>query len=557
MMDDNPSPAESGDRLDSWKAIANYLGKSVRTAKRWEAEEGLPVHRHMHQRQGTVHASKREIDRWRRRRDLAPVVRTPAVSDERPGLMVLPFEHLGPDSQHAWLASGIADALIDQLAGIDELRVLSRTSTRILVERDGPSRQALRALGQQHAIGYIVEGTTRADATDLQVSIRLIDTRQDAVVGSERFNGRLDEALAIQARVARHVARNMAKVLGESFSPDEAPADGPATTAEWQCLVLARQDAISWRRSGLQAAIQRLENGLEALGRRPMLLAALGRTWLQVRESASELGPGPLRRARACADELADREIRHPARIQLDGWIRYADGNIPGAIRALQRADAVQPDDPETLGLLANCLLISDRGEEAQPLIERLGRIDPLTPITACLPGWKLLLEGDFDAAIPHYERMRELDPHNPMAVAFVVQVLALAGRRDALAGIFDEAPFETSDAVALDPVTRIARFLAAAVIGDAHARDWLDGSIDELGHASDVLPRLLAGGFAALGDTEQALYWVDQAIERGFAHIPFLAERDPLLARLRGTPAFVERLDRLQARKSVGLGVD
>jgi tetratricopeptide (TPR) repeat protein len=58
-----------GDRLDSWKGIANYLNTSVRTVQRWEKQERLPVHRHGHARQDTVYAFKLEVDRWRLERD--------------------------------------------------------------------------------------------------------------------------------------------------------------------------------------------------------------------------------------------------------------------------------------------------------------------------------------------------------------------------------------------------------------------------------------------------------------------------------------------------------
>lgn len=52
------------ERLDSWKEIAVYLGREVRTAQRWEKDEGLPVLRHFHVKGGTVYALKEEIDTW-------------------------------------------------------------------------------------------------------------------------------------------------------------------------------------------------------------------------------------------------------------------------------------------------------------------------------------------------------------------------------------------------------------------------------------------------------------------------------------------------------------
>jgi Putative lumazine-binding len=50
--------------LESWKQIAAYLDRSERTVRRWEASEGLPVHRHQHERQDTVFAYKHELAAW-------------------------------------------------------------------------------------------------------------------------------------------------------------------------------------------------------------------------------------------------------------------------------------------------------------------------------------------------------------------------------------------------------------------------------------------------------------------------------------------------------------
>jgi Tol biopolymer transport system component len=58
------------DRLDSWKEIASYLKRDVTTVQRWEKREGMPVHRHLHDRMGSVYASRAELDAWTRSRNL-------------------------------------------------------------------------------------------------------------------------------------------------------------------------------------------------------------------------------------------------------------------------------------------------------------------------------------------------------------------------------------------------------------------------------------------------------------------------------------------------------
>jgi len=67
-----PSVRSSEDRLDSWKEIAAYLSRDVTTVQRWEKREGMPIHRHLHDRMGSVYASRSELDAWARSRNLPP-----------------------------------------------------------------------------------------------------------------------------------------------------------------------------------------------------------------------------------------------------------------------------------------------------------------------------------------------------------------------------------------------------------------------------------------------------------------------------------------------------
>jgi len=58
--------------FDSWKAIADYLNRNVRTVQRWEQTEGMPVHRQIHRKGGSVYAYQQEIDAWQRNRSCLP-----------------------------------------------------------------------------------------------------------------------------------------------------------------------------------------------------------------------------------------------------------------------------------------------------------------------------------------------------------------------------------------------------------------------------------------------------------------------------------------------------
>src|SRR5262245_25603077 len=62
-------PSVPGRRLDSWKEIADYLRRGLTTVQRWEREEGLPIHRHLHTAGGSVFAYSEDLDKWRSGRE--------------------------------------------------------------------------------------------------------------------------------------------------------------------------------------------------------------------------------------------------------------------------------------------------------------------------------------------------------------------------------------------------------------------------------------------------------------------------------------------------------
>jgi hypothetical protein len=72
--------------LESWKQIAAYLERSERTVRRWEAQEGLPVHRREHEKQDTVFAFKHEIEAWSRLRTKCPGLLSVDEVDNLPAL---------------------------------------------------------------------------------------------------------------------------------------------------------------------------------------------------------------------------------------------------------------------------------------------------------------------------------------------------------------------------------------------------------------------------------------------------------------------------------------
>ena len=217
------------DRLDSWKEIAAYLKRGVRTVRRWERDEGLPVHRHVHRVLGSVYAYKSEIDEWQNVSRSSPA-RPPSGRPRRSSaptaksIAVLPFANLSTDRENEYFADGLTDELTSGLSRIAALRVTSRTSAMTFKGSNKDADTIARELG----VRYIIEGSVRRAGDRLRIAARLIDGAADALVWADTWDGSVEDVFTIQERLSRVIIGALEVRL--TASEDRRLADRPSTT---------------------------------------------------------------------------------------------------------------------------------------------------------------------------------------------------------------------------------------------------------------------------------------------------------------------------------------
>jgi TolB-like protein/Flp pilus assembly protein TadD len=536
-----------GDRLDSWKEIAAYANRGVRTVRRWEREEGLPVHRHVHRRLGSVYAYKSEIDAWRQSGSRAPGPRSPAAPraaaalERMKSIAVLPFTNLSTDPENEYFADGLTDEVTAHLSKVRALRVISRTSSMTF---RGTTKD-VRTIAGELGVRYVLEGSVRREGRRLRITAQLIDARTDDHMWADTYDGTVEDVFAIQERLARVIVE--ALELRLTADEERRLAERPIGDVHaYECFLRARHEAWRWRKDAIDHAVHLLRNGLEIIGDNARLYAALGFAYLQYREAGIDFGERPLLEAEACVGKVLAREPASGPGLQLRGWIHYSRGRIQEAVGDLKAALDTDANNADTLLLLANCYLISGRVSIARPLIVRILAVDPLTPLSRCMPAFADVLDGNFAEAVEPYRQMFEMDPANPMARLFYVWVLVLNGRADAVRVVLETFPPEVRDTVP----ARIAFFLAHALAGDRKkAQSVLTREIELVATATDVFPRLLAQGFALAGMPERAMHWLEIAVERGFINHPFLTRHDPFFRGFRSDPRFVRLMEIVRGR--------
>lgn len=243
----------------------------------------------------------------------AVTAQTPA-SPQRPSLAVLPFADLSQARDQQYLADGLAEDILHQLAQSPALRVIGRTSSFSF--RD--SREDLRRIGRALDAAYLLEGSVRRDADRLRVTAQLIRADDGSHLWSRTYARELRDVFAVQADVAADVAQALSVTLDVArFSRER----GGTTNVE------AYERFLRWRSIGMRGHFdaehdrERLRLAREMVAIDPQCALcwdALARSLATVAEDLDKAQAGTLR------DEA--REVRDRiARIAPDSWVAQRD----------------------------------------------------------------------------------------------------------------------------------------------------------------------------------------------------------------------------------------
>jgi adenylate cyclase len=175
---------------------------------------------------------------------------------QRRSIAVLPFADLSPAADQAHFCDGIAEELINTLARLDELRVISRAAAF-----DFRADDDLRVLGEKLGVEHILRGSVRKAEDRLRISVHLIDVRNGHHVWSERYDRRTGDIFALQEEIAENVARVLLGVLTERNR--NAIKSTPVRLDAYEFYLKGRTYLSQRTREALEAAIGMFEIGLE------------------------------------------------------------------------------------------------------------------------------------------------------------------------------------------------------------------------------------------------------------------------------------------------------
>jgi TolB-like protein/Flp pilus assembly protein TadD len=499
-------------------------------------------------------------------------------------IAVLPFVNIAGLTGEEYFSSGLHEDVLTTVAGIGQIRVISRNS--VLPYRD--TDKALRQIAAELGVAFVLTGSIRRDENRVRISVQLVDVHADEHVWAEQYDRELVDIFAVQADIAQRVARQ----LGARLTVDERGRIAAAPTRDMKAYdrVLRIREHLRREREDDQGIALRLAR--EAVEHDPGFADAYAEIGLAYIHGVDRYGHD---RAQLDSAVIAARRaikldsLRPRGHFALGSALVVA-GRFEEAIEPLSMAVRL---DPSSGGAYISLGILHARQGRIDELIYWLrhaAAIDPAQAATIHLNlavGYSILdMHGEVEEALAVVRRVRPdwwvvraralrlaLDKGEPDRAAAEAEVLVAEHPTNARAWLYAGEAYLHADRL---PAARAA-FEQAVRLAPAAVSDFapaqlrlahvllLDGErqravrlLDEFenvaaaelagGSQSGTLYMALSGAAALRADRQVAMQHLENAVAVGWLDTAPLRV-DPLFENLRGDAAFGALIRRVDAR--------
>lgn len=360
-------------------------------------------------------------------KSMVPAAVQPApVTRAQPSLAVLPFADLSRAHDQEYLADGLAEEILNQLAQASALRVVGRTSSFSFKDKN----EDLRSIGRKLGVAYLLEGSVRKDGEHLRVTAQLVGADDGTHLWSKTYARELRDVFAVQEDISRDVALALSVKLDVAkFNREQ----GGTTHVEAYERFLRWRDIVMREQTDFEHDRERLQLAREMVALDPQCVLcwdALAGSLNSVAQEAGDAQAGQLQ-----AEALQVRE--RIARIAPDSWIAKRD-HSNALWREGKRAEAIAlakeiadsgPPTKERIWDYAYMIYAVGHLEETIALVEQVRAVEPMALFLSRDLQYDYVAARRYEDAEAEYQRGRGLDGSQlePDYVAFIRQ---LAGKR-------------------------------------------------------------------------------------------------------------------------------
>jgi TolB-like protein/Tfp pilus assembly protein PilF len=534
------------DRLDSWKEIAAFLRRDVRTVQRWEKKEGLPVHRHQHDKLGSIYAFRTEVTEWFNTRQQSG----PSAAGGKIKLAVLPFENLSNNSEDEYFSNGLTEEMTTEVTRLqpEAMAVIARSTA----EHYESTRSSLEKMKRDLGVDYVLEGKVRRSGNRVRITARLSEIEDQTQMWAETYERDLSDVLGVQAEIAQAVAGEINLALNLSENKRLAGLkDGEVRVQPeaYDAYLRARYHLHAMTPAGLRQSVDEFRRAGELDPGYAPAHAGLATALALLAIAPFDLLPS--REAMPKAEAAATKSL------ELDEGLAEAHAalalihhhyhwNWKRAEAEYRRAIELNPNYAAAHLWYSWLLLALNRRGDAMEEIEKTMRIvqdtDPHRLVAVHATRAQAYYFGrEFERAIDECEKALHLDPSHFMLHYILGRAYRRLGQGEKAITQLKAAQKSSGEISLINAVLG----LAYAVSGQKEQTEQVIDAFKAAAGKRYIPPTYFGILYAGLGDKDQALAWLEKAYQERADLLTWL-NVEPMMDDVRGDPRFMNLIKRI-----------
>jgi adenylate cyclase len=295
----------------------------------------------------------------------------------KPTVAVLPFVNTSQNSEQEYFSDGITEDIITDLAKVENLHVLSSTTTFSYKEKSATIDEIAKELGAE----YVVEGRVRMAGDEVRINAQLIDAKNDRHMWAERYDGKMINIFKLQDQITNKIVASLAVKLTDKEQADISKQDTDNIAAYH--AFLKGYDSISrYDPETVYRGILHFEEAVRLDPEYWRAWAALAESYLKVAETTDQLLEKldiHMVEARLRARYYLDISMKKPSYISYRVAARMAIKlrQIEESIYLAEKAIAIKPNAARSNNVMAMALLAAGKTEQAIDFANRSIESDP------------------------------------------------------------------------------------------------------------------------------------------------------------------------------------
>jgi adenylate cyclase len=452
------------------------------------------------------------------------------IGENDKSIAVLAFADMSPDKDQEYFSDGISEEILNLLAKVKDLKVISRTSSFAYKGKE----ENIKQIGKELKVSYVLEGSVRKSENTLRITSQLINAKDGSHVWSETYDREMSDIFKIQDEIADNVSQRLKATLLDEMEP---------MTPDPNAYDYYLKGMFYWNNlteESLDKSMQYFEMARDIDPKYALAYAGIANVWVGKAQQGLASYVEALPKIEEAVEKALALDSTSAEIYETKAWSSWVKWNFKEIEVAYRKAIQLNPNFSRARAYFSQMLISLNKPDEAMQHMEIALKLDPFNSLYKAIYGMNLNFTRQYDKAIDILEPTLKTSPHDPVALSTLRTSYHMKGMYAKAMDVWKASYDAKNDHKAVEVLAK-----GEAEGGYHKALEDLAELLIDRSDSMFVTPWQIATIYTRAGQKDKALVWLEKAFAYHDTNMPYIGI-DPIFDIFKGDPRFLKLIKKM-----------